>query len=168
MGLDMYLEIDRYVSVYRDADKPALAKLNEAIGTLSGSDIPTLNSRDSVSVTTGVGYWRKANAIHNWFVENVQGGVDECQRSYVDPETLEQLSNVCRELTDLYEDESTREIALQKADEKLPVAEGFFFGGQEYDEYYWDDVKETAYFLEEFLKWHEKNREWSIHYQSSW
>ena len=26
-------------------------------------------------------YWRKANAIHNWFVENCQEGVDELSRS---------------------------------------------------------------------------------------
>ena len=25
-----------------------------------------------------VGYWRKANQIHNWFVENVQDGEDDC------------------------------------------------------------------------------------------
>ena len=168
MGLDMYLEIDRYVSAYSDADKPALTKLNEGIGTLVESDIPTLDSRDSVSVTKGVGYWRKANAIHNWFVENVQGGVDECQRSFVDPEVLAELRDLCRELIDLFVDESTREIALQEAEEKLPVAAGFFFGGQEYDGYYWDDVKETAEFLEQFLEWHKDNRMWSIYYQSSW
>ena len=28
-----------------------------------------------------VAYWRKANAIHSWFVENCQDGVDECQYS---------------------------------------------------------------------------------------
>ena len=26
-----------------------------------------------------VGYWRKANAIHKWFVDNVQDGNDDCK-----------------------------------------------------------------------------------------
>ena len=25
------------------------------------------------------GYWRKANQIHKWFVDNVQGGIDDCR-----------------------------------------------------------------------------------------
>jgi hypothetical protein len=28
-----------------------------------------------------VGYWRKANAIHRWFVEHVQDGNDDLARS---------------------------------------------------------------------------------------
>lgn len=39
-------------------------------------------------------YWRKANAIHNWFVENIANGVDECQEIYVTIEDLHNLDDV--------------------------------------------------------------------------
>ena len=35
------------------------------------------------SILEDVGYWRKANAIHNYFVQRCQNGVDECQMSLV-------------------------------------------------------------------------------------
>src|SRR6187401_2153229 len=44
-----------------------------------------------------IGYWRKSNQIHNWFVTNVQGGVDECQESHVPREKLEELLAICEE-----------------------------------------------------------------------
>lgn len=31
------------------------------------------------SIFENVAYWRKVNAVHAWFVQTVQGGVDECQ-----------------------------------------------------------------------------------------
>ena len=42
-----------------------------------------------------VGYWRKANAIHRWFVQNVQDGVDDCGTYIVTREQLEQLKAAC-------------------------------------------------------------------------
>ena len=41
-------------------------------------------------------YWRKANAIHGWFVRNCQDGVDECEPADVTREQLEQLVADCR------------------------------------------------------------------------
>lgn len=38
-----------------------------------------------------IGYWRKANAIHGWFVRNCAEGVDECQPIAVSREQLEAL-----------------------------------------------------------------------------
>lgn len=43
-----------------------------------------------------VGYWRKANHIHNWFVENVQDGEDDCRyHGEVTKEDLEELLVSC-------------------------------------------------------------------------
>jgi len=87
------------------------------------------------------GYWRKANQIHNWFVENVQNGKDECQESYVSREQLEELLGVCRIV----------KIDKEKAEQLLPTQSGFFFGGTEYDEYYYQDIDNTIEILEEAL-----------------
>ncbi len=35
------------------------------------------------------GYWRKANGIHAWFVQNVQEGEDDCKEYYVSQSKLE-------------------------------------------------------------------------------
>lgn len=48
-----------------------------------------------------VGYWRKANQIHNWFVENVQDGIDDCSyHNEVTKEILEELLDICQRVLD--------------------------------------------------------------------
>jgi hypothetical protein len=48
-----------------------------------------------------VGYWRKANQIHNWFVENIQDGIDDCDyHREVTEEDLEELLDVCKRVLD--------------------------------------------------------------------
>ena len=78
MGLDMYLTKETYIG--------ANYEFNEIGGTLEltreGSPIPIKLNR-VVSISERIGYWRKANQIHNWFVENVQGGEDDCKKYYV-------------------------------------------------------------------------------------
>jgi hypothetical protein len=44
-----------------------------------------------------VGYWRKANAIHGWFVRELANGVDECQPIHVSRENLVVLRQLCLE-----------------------------------------------------------------------
>ena len=89
MGLDMY--INRRVRGYRKGD-----------GTLSMSFEDYKSDEWGVgngeTVETEVAYWRKANAIHKWFVDNVQDGVDECQESDIDIDTLKRLRDLCMEV----------------------------------------------------------------------
>ena len=49
----------------------------------------------TVSVRKMVGYWRKANAIHGWFVRECANGVDECQDIYVTRDKLIELRDEC-------------------------------------------------------------------------
>ena len=83
--------------------------------------------------STEIGYWRKANQIHKWFVDNVQDGVDNCATYYVDVEQLKELKSICEAILN---DHSL-------AEELLPTSEGFFFGGTEYDDFYFNDLKDT-------------------------
>jgi hypothetical protein len=88
-----------------------------------------------------IGYWRKANQIHNWFVQNVQNGNDDCGSHYVSVEQLEELSTNCKAvLTD-----------HSKAEELLPSSSGFFFGGTEYDEWYFDQLEQTVEIIDGIL-----------------
>lgn len=108
-----------------------------------------------------VGYWRKANAIHQWFVVHVQGGVDECLKYEVSKAQLEELKTTCEKAIDVPD----------LAEVMLPTQSGFFFGNVDYGEYYVGcltstiDICNRAIKLLEEIPAEEKPR---IVYQSSW
>ncbi len=139
MGLDMYLYARKHF--WRDEDKP---KVN---------DIP--KGYEPWSVDVKVLYWRKANAIHQWFVDNVQDGIDNCQDYYVRREELEKLRNLCTEVLD-----------GAPPEDRLPTASGFFFGSTEYGEDYRDDLRQTVEGIDRVLT--DFNDEWEFRYSSSW
>ena len=137
-----------------------------------------------------VGYWRKANQIHNWFVNNVQGGEDDCGTYIVSKEQLEELLDICKtiidnvvlvkgkvengqklengELVPILEDgETLDEVSQTLCDRLLPTTSGFFFGGTDYDEYYMEDIKNTIEILTEVLNSTDFETE-TICYSSSW
>lgn len=109
-----------------------------------------------------VAYWRKQNAIHNWMVENVQRGVDNCASYDFDKSCLKSLLAKCKEVL--------KNPTAKNAMEILPTKDGFFFGGtdlsEDYElEYYLDGLKYTVEVIEELLK-EDKYRYYC--YQSSW
>ena len=147
MGLDMYLNAERYLWSHEDGDK----QISENIGQLIG--LPTDGKVKTITVEAG--YWRKSNQIHNWFVANVQEGKDECQDSYVSREQLKELREVCQKVLD------NNELAEQL----LPTASGFFFGGTEYDQWYFNDIEETIKIIDNALL---MPKQWDFNYRSSW
>lgn len=94
MGLDMYLTKRTHVKTV-GLIKPE--ELPEITGNVTGEETDIRPERIS-RVVEEVGYWRKANAIHNWFVENVQNGIDECQDSHVSREKLAELLGLVNEV----------------------------------------------------------------------
>ena len=103
-------------------------------------------------------YWRKANAIHKWFVYNVQNGEDDCKRYYVSEEKIQELVRLCKTVL------KNRDLAK----DLLPTQEGFFFGGTSYDEYYFQTLEETAKELSKMLREDKNNQYVSYYYTSSW
>ena len=83
--------------------------------------------------STEIGYWRKANAIHRWFVENCQDGIDNCATYYVGYEDLKELRDLCVRVL----------CKKERPEEILPTQEGFFFGVTDYGEDYIYDLEET-------------------------
>lgn len=141
MGLDMYLHARRYVTSYFD---------NEMFKQLKGALPPMPPSRDSVEIVVEVCYWRKANAIHRWFVQNIQNGEDDCKNYGVEVSELLELRELC---ADLLKNKDPKEAA-----ERLPTAEGFFFGRKDYDESYWETLQDTVDQLNVVLTWNELRR----------
>jgi hypothetical protein len=95
-------------------------------------------SKDRSTVKLCAAYWRKANAIHAWFVDHCQEGVDECQEAEVHPEQLAQLSAQCKDALAAYHAGD-----LTKAAEIMEPRQGFFFGGYEIDEWWAQDLSTT-------------------------
>jgi len=101
-------------------------------------------------------YWRKANAIHEWFVQNVQNGMDECNPHEVTQNQILELRNLCQEVLEDY----------TVAEELLPTTQGFFFGSTEYDEWYFMNLKSTVDAFDEILE--DSEADDIFIYQSSW
>jgi hypothetical protein len=151
MGLDMYLVAKRHVSQYIPED--------QAVSTELMRHFPELAADQSVQeVTVRVGYWRKANHIHKWFVDNVQDGDDNCASYYVGREALDELRRRCQQVLDF------RHLAV----DNLPTAEGFFFGNTDYDEYYFRSVEQTVKIIDAALLLLDADKSWDIEYSSSW
>ena len=54
-----------------------------------------LGARSTNSEYQELGYWRKANAVHGWFVRECANGLDECQEIFVSREQLLKLRSDC-------------------------------------------------------------------------
>jgi len=147
MGLDMYVNAKRYLSEYRDGDNAIMEAVNAAVPSKPG-DINT--------IVTEAAYWRKANAIHKWFVDNVQEGKDECVEHYVSREDIRKLLDACSQVL----------ADHTLAPTLLPSADGFFFGSTEYSEWYFGDVEKTIAQLEPLLS--PDYEGWDFYYHSSW
>lgn len=167
MGLDMYLKKRTYISPYKYVkdEKTNQSKFVNAVGgkivfTLTREDgsverktIP-IKSFDGggVEITTPVAYWRKANAIHRFFIENCADGNDDCREMTVYPEQLHELKRFCSQVLE----------KRGKADELLPTQEGFFFGSTDYDEWYYKELEHTV----DVLKDIDDNAQYI--YEASW
>ena len=162
MGLDMYLSKKTYVKNWRHMSPEELHKITVKKGGKVRKDIKP----ERISyIVEEVGYWRKFNALHNWFVENCQGGVDECQVSDVSFENLQELLEVLKKVQSLKPKDGEVTINEEKLAELLPTSSGFFFGSTDYDEYYFEEIDRTIELLEELVKEGEGEE---FYYQASW
>lgn len=132
-------------------------ELHEITITKGGKPSAIKTERISTIVET-VMYWRKANAIHRWFVNNVQDGEDDCKDYYVNADQLSALLEVCKKVS------KNKKLASKL----LPTQSGFFFGATEYDKWYFSDIKDTMKKLTELLAEMEKDPHGSFYYHSSW
>ena len=161
MGLDMYLSARKYISRIdfskADTSTETLA-FRQIIDTTETREVVEPEGFSGVTVEIPVMYWRKANAIHNWFVRELADEVDDCRPLELTVDRLRDLVKLCERVVD---DNS-------KAEELLPTGEGFFFGGTEYDEYYFGDIAHTADRLRYVVAEMEaRDIDWLV-YQASW
>jgi len=156
MGLDMYLYKKTYVQNWSHMPPEKL----HTISIVRGDNTTTGIKPERISyITESVGYWRKFNALHKWFVENCQDGNDDCKTYYVATEKLELLLETLKKI----------KADHTLAEELLPTEDGFFFGGTEYDSYYFENVDDTVELLEGLLQEEKDMPSYSTYeYNSSW
>jgi hypothetical protein len=142
MGLDMYLHSKRYISKYFDKDDneraEAIQKLFPELADMTSS----ISESPVKEVRIEAGYWRKANQVHKWFVDNIQKGVDDCDSYSVEREQLEELKKLCQQVLDF------RHLATDKI-----------------DEYYFQDIEHTITIIDRCLA---LPSSWEFEYHSSW
>lgn len=157
MGLDMYLHEQVYVGAgYHEIDDTEMLEFKlPATDIFRAKEIKVPLGKIS-TISLEVGYWRKANAIHNWFIENCGDGVDDCRPLYVTKQQLKILRDTCQEVLDNHD----------LAEELLPSESGFFFGTTEYNEIYFDHLKDTIKLIDTLDLTDENSNCFS--YKASW
>ena len=161
MGLDMYLYLRKYEGCSqwdKDFEKKKKEFYPKELKEL-GENIAK-NNFMSKQAEYQVAYWRKANQVHNYFVQKCANGEDNCEPVYVSLENLKELVSLCREIIE----------NPKKAEAKLPTQGGFFFGSVEYDEYYEQDLEYTVEQLEPIIKFleSEEGHGYKAIYEASW
>lgn len=187
MGLDMFLSRKKYIGANYDGVKGAIYI------TKNGKEIP-IDFKKVSYIEEDVGYWRKANQIHNYIIKNFADGVDNCHPVYLELSDLEQLLDVCKKVRksiNLVDGKLIQSYTFNAQGEKinnyidgkviedtsvceelLPTQEGFFFGNTEYNEWYVEQIDYTIKMLKDVIKEEKKMREDGIYndyyYCASW
>lgn len=186
MGLDMYLSARRYIGAWTHGKQEERDIYGAVLAAVDKKEWKCERS-PHLYVEISVACWRKANQIHKWFVANVQDGVDECRDFDVERTQLTELRDLCQEVlehsrlvpgkvnngmtfeggkvTTIVEEGRIIQDASVAA-EKLPTQDGFFFGSTDYDEYYWNDLRDTVAQIDAILA--EFGDEWRFVYRASW
>lgn len=184
MGLDMYLSRRTYVKNWEHTPKDKEWKVSVKRG---GKAFKGIEPSKVSYIEEEVAYWRKANHIHQWFVDNVQDGEDNCAKYWVSKEKLEALLELVEKVLaaselvggktiKAHEFKDGKLVEVERpervikdptvASELLPTSDGFFFGGTEYDEWYYHGLVETRQQLVDALA--SDTGEGEYEYQSSW
>lgn len=181
MGLDSYLYKKTYISPYDKELEFSIKLHKKGFETENQIDIKKVRY-----IEEEIAYWRKANQIHNFFVQHCGNGVDECQDIDVTRADLMELVARCNRILNNKKNIGKKEITIKdiltneehqetvrflkditEAEDLLPTTSGFFFGSTDYDEYYLRDLELTVRYLTPYL---EEKDDWSISYiyRASW
>lgn len=182
MGLDMYLAKRQYVKNW-DHMKPE----EKHTVTIRKAGKLVKAPYQVKEVTYDVGYWRKANQIHNWFVNNVAENEDwDGDDVWVSKDDLKKLLDLCYQVRKVAKiekgmiqngsrstpngwepimEEGETITNPEEVAAILPTQSGFFFGSTDYDQYYMLDIYNTITILEQAL---EDETDGDFYYSASW
>jgi hypothetical protein len=186
MGLDMYLYKKTYVQNW---EHHAPEQKHIVTVKKNGKTRKDIKPDRVTYVVEQVGYWRKFNALHSWFVQNCADGEDDCKEVNVNEEQLVELLGILKKVKSLLDKSKTVIKQLEtyggekydhevyecedEVKELLSPRQGFFFGSYDIDKWYKSDVENTIVLLEELMNENEESKKHGIHsgefsYQASW
>jgi len=168
MGLDMYLSKKTYVKQWSHK-RPE--EQFEVVVKKGGENYPNIKSERVSYITEEVMYWRKANQIHGWFCNNGYEITPDV-RYQIEGEQLVELLNTCKKVLELLNTatKTTKQVVggwkggeeymvdvevydnVDEIMELLPPTQGFFFGSDNIDDWYKQDIENTIQVLEEEMK----------------
>jgi hypothetical protein len=182
MGLDMYLYKKHYVQNWEHTKPEA----RHTITIKKGNDVrEDIKPERIVYITEQIGYWRKFNALHNFFIDECNSGEDNCGEIYVSSDKLLELLDTLKEVKKVIGNAKKKKVSVQTGwsndgdtyaeievydcDEELeqlfPTRSGFFFGSTEYGDWYKSNVEKTIELLKNELVDVDK---YDYYYQASW
>lgn len=140
---------ERYFWRTKNYTKEQLANLvydndlkKDLFGVEKYKEGPELDNPDAF-VQKNVAYWRKANQIHAWLINNGTNR-EEDYYCHISIDKLKELKNVCENILDDH----------TLADILLPTQAGFFFGSIDYDDWYYEDLQDTIHILDAIIDTH--------------
>lgn len=133
MGLDMYLNLER-------GSRKSIDDLDNATATsFNCFEVNTVRVKESFEI----GYWRKANAILGLIERTCcEDEIENCRPIYLSMGQVEEMLETCKKVQ--------KDHSL--ASELIPTQEGFFFGTQEYGQWYFENLDYTIELFEKLLK----------------
>lgn len=186
MGLDMYLYKKSYVKNWEH--NPADQKHSVSV-TLGGSPRKDIKPERICFIEEEVAYWRKFNALHKYFVDNLGGGHDDCQEIYVGINDLKDLLEVLNQVKEILNNSEKVinttvgwkgepvEYETYACDDEIndifPPTEGFFFGSTDIDKYFKRNVEDTIEVVTALISEYEESIDtpgvsFSFYYRASW
>jgi len=150
MGLDMFLKEEIYIGA-----KFEHRKVTGTIDISINGNKKHIPFNKIYSITIDVAYWRKANQIMNWFTRRNDWDDDRQEVTLSGKELMEFVHSCKTVIASLKSSRATNSngtivfLDTDTALELLPPLEGFFFGSQNIDEYYLNDLEKTIEQLSE-------------------
>ena len=155
----MYLKAEFYIPTYDES----LSEFKQNVAKPL-QDLLKIVNIDVQEIIVNCGYWRKADQIHDWFVKNVQDGNDNCEKYEVSIEQLIELKSLCEKIL------KNRDLDFIYAN--LPPTSAFFFGSNDIDGYYFEDLTDTIEIVNKCIELNDANNNdvlcLSFTYRSSW
>jgi hypothetical protein len=109
------------------------------------------------SLLDEVGYWRKAYAIHHWFVHYVQNNVDNCEYFEVSREQISGLFTTCLRVMGKQEPSHSYQ--------ELPI--GSTYRPEDYQKHYYQTIVDTLTILDDILQNFDFDNNYLM-YRASW
>lgn len=172
MGLDMFLEGRKHLYGNENEDLVSI-KIVKPYARVKETTFEFI-AKDAKEIVFEFGYWRKANAIHKWFVDHCWcEAYDEYQGEDIDvsKEQLKELQELCKKVLKLLQETTSLENKKSIINEFLPMQDGFFFGyndSEEGIEWYVKDLQDTIEIVDKALEKMKKYDISYLYYNASW